>query len=145
MQCQKCDDPERYADWEIKKFPLWSIYIHPNQCYLGRCFVVLNRHLEDFFDITDEEKDEYFLVVKKLREGVKELFQPDLFNYAILQNNLNHVHLNFVPRYKGPRVVSGIQFTDERWGHNYSPYDKNFKISDELLIEIRDIIKDKVN
>ena len=143
MKCQKCDDPERYIKWGIKKFPLWTIYIHPNQCYLGRCFVALNRHKEDFFDITKEELDEYFIVVKKLRDSLSELFQPDLFNYAILQNNLNHVHLNFVPRYKEPRIVSGFEFADKRWGHNYSPYDKDYKISNELLLEIKDKIKSK--
>jgi diadenosine tetraphosphate (Ap4A) HIT family hydrolase len=146
MQCLVCDDPEyrtKWAKWEIKKFPLWTIYIHPNQCYLGRCFVVLNRHKDDFFDIEKEELEEYFFVVKKLRDVAAELFQPDLFNYAILQNNLNHVHLNFVPRYKGPRTVEDTEFTDERWGHNYSPYNKDYQISDELLIEIKDKIKSK--
>jgi len=144
MRCQKCDDPERYVGWEIKKFPLWTIYIHPNQCYLGRCFVVLNRHLEDFFDITKEESEEYFMVIKKLRDVITELFQPDLFNYAILQNNLNHVHLNFVPRYCEPRNVNGFEFKDERWGHNYSPYNKDYQISNTLLLEIRDLIKSKL-
>jgi diadenosine tetraphosphate (Ap4A) HIT family hydrolase len=143
MKCRKCDEPERYIKWEIKKFPLWTVYIHPNQCYLGRCFVVLNRHEEDFFDITKEEFEEYFIVVKKLRDVTNELFQPDLFNYAVLQNDLNHVHLNFVPRYKESRKVSGFEFIDDRWGHNYSPYNKNYIISDELLVEIRDKIKSK--
>jgi len=142
MQCKICDDPEYYIRLEIKKFLLWTIYIHPNQCYLGRCFVVLNRHLDDFFDITQEEAKEYFNIVKKLRDATKELFQPDLFNYAILQNNLNHVHLNFVPRYKEVRVISGVKFTDDRWGHNYSPYNKDYKIEDKLLFEILDKIKD---
>lgn len=143
MKCRMCDDPEYYVKWEIKKFPFWTIYIHPNQCYLGRCFVVLNRHLDDFFDITKEEVDEYFFVVRKLRDSVTELFHPDLFNYAVLQNNLNHVHLNFVPRYKETRTVGQVEFADERWGNNYSPYDKNYEISDELLFEIRDKIKSK--
>lgn len=144
MNCDLCKNPQRYIEWEIKKFRLWTVYIHPNQCYLGRCFIVLNRHLEDFFDITDEEKSEYFFVIKRLREGIRELFKPNIFNYAILQNNLNHVHLNLVPRYKEPKIIENIQFTDERWGYNYSPYNKNFKISDELLIEIRDKIKAKL-
>ncbi len=145
MQCLLCENPERYVNWEIKKFPLWAIYIHPNQCYLGRCFVTLNRHLEDFFDITDEEKNEYFFVVKRLRNIVKELFNPDLFNYAILQNDLNHVHLNFIPRYKGERTVNGVEFVDTRWGQNYSPYNKNYEISNELLFQIRDKIKIQLN
>ena len=145
MQCQLCENPERYVDWEIKKFPFWTIYIHPNQCYLGRCFVTLNRHLDDFFDITKEEGDEYFSVIRKLRDVTNELFEPNLFNYAVLQNNLNHVHLNFMPRYKEIKTVNGTQFIDERWGNNYSPYNKNYQISDVLLFEIRDKIKHQLN
>lgn len=144
MPCNICDDPERYTNWEIKKFPLWTVFIHPNQCYLGRCFIALNRHEDDFFDITEKELAEYFSIVKNLRNNMRELFHPDLFNYAILQNNLNHVHLNFVPRYKDKRIIKNMEFTDARWGHNYSPYDKNFKIPDELLAEIRDMIKSKL-
>jgi len=101
--------------------------------------------LADFFDITEEEKNEYFLIVKKLRDSVNELFQPSLFNYAVLQNNLNHVHLNFVPRYNTPRVINGVKFIDERWGYNYSPYDKNYEIPAELLSKIRDKIKFQIH
>lgn len=144
MECRACNPEKYFTNWEIKKFPLWTIYIHPNQCYLGRCFVVLNRHLEDFFDIKEEELKEYFIVVKKLRDTLRELFQPDLLNYAVLQNDLNHVHLNFVPRYKESRKLRDVEFTDSRWGYNYSPYYKDFKIPDELLQEIRKKIKEKL-
>lgn len=145
MKCHACNPQKYYKNWEIKKFPLWTVYIHPNQCYLGRCFVVLNRHLEDFFDITEEELSEYFFVVGKLRNVLRKLFQPNLFNYAILQNSLNHVHLNVVPRYKEDRIIGDIQFIDLRWGHNYSPYNKEYSIPDELLYKIREKIKSRLS
>jgi len=140
-----CEPPAIYGEWKIAHLGHWTIYIHPNQSYLGRCFAVLDRHVEDFFDITQEETDDYFSAVRKLRDAVRGIFQPDMLNYAVLGNDKKHVHLNFVPRYSSPREFAGIIFEDKRWGLNYSPYDKDFKIPKEALFSIRDAIMDELD
>ncbi len=144
MKCDLCNPPKVYAEWKIKGYKNWTIYIHPNQSYLGRCFVVLNRHIEDFFDTEKEELLQYFSVVRDLRDAAKSLFKPDMFNYSVLGNDKIHVHLNFVPRYSEPRVFSGFKFVDNRWGSNYSPYDKDFKVPDNVLSDIREALKSRL-
>ncbi len=39
------------------------------------------------------------------------------------------------------QAFGGFTFDDKRWGQNYSPYDKEFKIPDQILFAIRDAIK----
>jgi diadenosine tetraphosphate (Ap4A) HIT family hydrolase len=55
-----------------------------------------------------------------------------------------HLHTHVIPRYKTEREFSGIMFRDERWGKNYVPYDKSFKVEKEILFKIRDEIKRKI-
>ncbi len=106
--------------------------------------VQLNRHVIDLFDITVEERSELFEIMKKLRNALSGLFKPDLFNYASLGNMVEHLHIHVIPRYKEKRTFEGIEFTDNRWGDNYSPYDMGFKIPDSVLDKLRELIKQKL-
>jgi diadenosine tetraphosphate (Ap4A) HIT family hydrolase len=103
----------------------------------------LRRHADDFFNINEEELKEFFEITKKLRDVVKEIFGADMFNYAILGNVVRHVHLHFIPRYSKEVNFSGVDFKDERWEQNYSPYNK-FKISEKVESEIIDKIRKKL-
>jgi len=96
---------------------------------------------EDFFEIEEEEMKELFDIVNKLKWAVKNSFGADLFNYASFGNVIRHVHLHFIPRYKKPVVFHGVKFVDKRWGRNYAPYNRSFKIPEKVVISIRDVIK----
>jgi diadenosine tetraphosphate (Ap4A) HIT family hydrolase len=70
-------------------------------------------------DCTEQERDELFRVLKRLRDAANALFQPDRINYAFLGNIEPHLHGHFIPRYKHPRSFAGTTFTDARFGSNY--------------------------
>ena len=141
MDCFLCRKNE---DILIKRYRLWSLLIHRNQHYLGRSILSLNRHIVDLFDTTKEEREELFSIMKDVREVFKKLFSPDLFNYASLGNNVEHLHLHIIPRYKKKRVFQGFEFFDENWGRNYKPYDvdacPNKEIVDAIKEEIESIL-----
>ncbi|MCX6814865.1 MAG: HIT family protein [Candidatus Aenigmarchaeota archaeon] len=103
--------------------------------------VKLNRHTIDLFDISNEEREEFFAVVKNLRDVLKKLFNPDLFNYASLGNTVNHLHLHVIPRYKQKRIFENREFVDERWEHNYTPYPKDFETPPSILVKLKDELK----
>ena len=141
MECFLCRENDNLL---IKKFKHWTVLIHRNQCYLGRCMIKLNRHLVNLFDIKTEEFDELFEVTKSLRDVLREMFKPDLFNYASLGNVVPHLHLHVIPRYKDKRTFGGLEFVDDRWGQNYSPYNTEFKIPDSVLDKLKESIKEKL-
>lgn len=132
-------------DLLIKKYKYWTVLIHPhNRSYLGKCMVKLNRHTVDFFDTTTKEREELFRIIRKLRKVINDFFKPDLFNYAFLGNEIRHLHLHFIPRYKKKRRFKNIEFVDKRWNHNYSPYNKRKLpglVLDELKGQIRKRLK----
>jgi diadenosine tetraphosphate (Ap4A) HIT family hydrolase len=134
-----------YKELLIADFKHWEVYLHESQCYLGRSYIWAKRKdALDFFDMNDREIKEYYGVGKTLKKALNVAFKPDLYNYATLANVSPHLHTHVIPRYKTEREFSGIMFRDERWGKNYVPYDKSFKVEKEILFKIRDEIKRKI-
>jgi diadenosine tetraphosphate (Ap4A) HIT family hydrolase len=132
-----------YHKLKIKSYKYWDIYLHENQCYLGRTFIQLSNKdtFEDFLDIDGEVREEFFQVGQKIKAALKMLFRPDKMNYAALSNVSPIIHVHFIPRYKDVREFNGQLFYDQRWGKNYAPYDRSFIIEESILFKIRDTIK----
>ena len=133
--------PDKFSKNLIKEYKYWSVYIHHNQSYLGRCIVWCKR--KNALDLTDanlKEQKELFSILKKLKKALKKAFNPDWFNYAFLGNETRHLHGHFIPRYKKPKKFMNITFKDELYGHNYKT-DHNFKIPEEVLNNIKNEIK----
>ena len=135
-----------YEQLKIKSYKYWDLYLHENQCYLGRTFVQLKEEngMDDFLAIEGDVRDEFFLIGQEVKEALKILFQPDKMNYAALSNTSPVIHVHIVPRYKEPREFAGLNFKDARWGQNYAPYDKSFITEEDALFQIRDALKEKL-
>lgn len=125
----------------VKEYKHWTIYVHENQSYLGRCVIWCKRkEALDLAEAAPEEQAELFSVLRDLRETAKKIFQPDWFNYSFLGNETRHLHCHFVPRYAKPKIFMGIKFEDKLFGHNYKT-DYNFKTPPELLEQVKDKYK----
>lgn len=135
--------PVDYEQLKIKSYKHWDVYLHENQCYLGRVFVQLkdDKGVEDFLAIQGEARDEFFEVGAHVKEALKKLFKPDKMNYAALSNVSQKIHVHCVPRYKEVREFAGVIFNDQRWGKNYAPYDRSFVLEPSILFKIRDTLK----
>jgi diadenosine tetraphosphate (Ap4A) HIT family hydrolase len=135
-----------YEKLKIKSFKYWDLYLHENQCYLGRVFVQLRdkNGVDDFLDIQGEMRDEFFIVGEQVKKALQRLFKPDKMNYAALSNISPVIHVHIIPRYKEPRTFHEIVFTDTRWGQNYAPYDRTFTIDEEILYKIKDALKNQL-
>ncbi|MDY6778659.1 MAG: HIT family protein [Candidatus Nanohaloarchaea archaeon] len=146
--CPFCGDLPSETDDDLpatllREYSNWTLVQAFNQYYLGRCIAVLDRHIVDLPDLDGEERDELFeTVLPQLRAALDELFQPDLINYASLGNEVEHLHLHILPRYREPREVAGKRFNDENWGRHYKPYPRDFEISDHVFQTIRSRLQD---
>jgi 8-oxo-dGTP diphosphatase len=98
----------------------WQVILNRNQNYLGKTFLVLKRHLTDHWQMTQAEWAELQSIGTRLKNVLTELFQPDHFNYAFLQNQDPHVHLHIIPRYAANRTFADTVFADGRLGEHYA-------------------------
>ena len=132
-----------YAQLKIKAYTHWDLYLHANQCYLGRVFLQLkdDKGFDDFLAISEEVREEFFLIGKEIKRVLKSLWGPDKMNYAALSNVSEKIHVHFIPRYQQMREFQGMLFTDSRWGQNYAPYDLSFILEESALFAIRDALK----
>jgi len=137
-------DTVDYEQLKIKSYKYWDLYLHENQCYLGRTFVQLKEEdgVDDFLSIEGEVRDEFFLIGEEVKAALKILFQPDKMNYTALSNTSPVIHVHIIPRYKESREFAGVTFKDTRWGSNYAPYDKSYVTDESVLFQIRDAIRD---
>ena len=85
-----------------------------------------------------------FIISKKINITIKNLFHYDLMSYIFQGQNTNHLHMHFIPRYKNEIIFDNITFVDEQWGKSYSPYNKDFDISNETKLKIFNEIKKNI-
>ena len=133
---------EDFSKFLIKNYKHWTVYIHQNQGYLGRCVIWCKR--SDAFDLTDatnEEQEELFLVSQELKDVTTKVFAPDWFNYSFLGNETRHLHGHFIPRYAKPKTFMKLIFEDKLYGHNYKT-DHSFKTSPKILKAVQEKIKE---
>ncbi len=133
---------KKFSKYLIKDYEHWSIYVHQNQGYLGRCVIWCKR--EDALDLTDateEEQKELFTVLSLLKEATTKVFQSNWFNYSFLGNETRHLHAHFIPRYAKPKTFMGIIFEDKLYGHNYKT-DRSFITPEEVWRSVREKLRE---
>ena len=129
----------------IVKFQNWSVYLHENQCYLGR--MVIWSHRDEFVDIFMLDKcelEELATICRLLERTLDGLFGPDLYNWASYANVVRHQHVHLIPRYSRSVECLGTTFMDKRWGMNHAPSDSDFAVSEDLVEQLRLLIKSKI-
>lgn len=122
----------------IRRYESFSLFLNQNQSYLGWVYILHNKRAEsDILDITEKERRELFHIAKHAKCALLCSFRPDKFNYASLCNVFQALHMHVITRYKGSRTFAGKRFSDPRWGMNYSPYDKSYSLTAEVVQKIK--------
>ena len=72
----------------------------------GHFLVIPYRHFSDYFDITDEEREELWRLVAEGKKMADEKHNPDGYNIGInvgvwAGQSIPHLHIHVIPRYKG--------------------------------------------
>ncbi|MDP2918176.1 MAG: HIT family protein [bacterium] len=82
----------------------------------GHCLIVSKRHLISFFDLTKEQLQDFFTIIKGAKEIVQNKFQPSAFNIGINEGReagrtVDHLHIHLIPRYRGDvaNPVGGVR------------------------------------
>lgn len=98
----------------------WRLILNRNQNLLGKCFLVLRRHLEAVPQLDSAEWQELHPQLAATTRALQHAFQPDHFNYAFLQNQDRHIHMHIIPRYAAPRQLKNLTFADPDYPSHYA-------------------------
>ena len=82
----------------------------------GHFLVIPYRHFADYFDITDEEREELWSLVAQGKAIADEKYHPDGYNIGInvgkwAGQSIPHLHIHVIPRYAGdvPNPKGGVR------------------------------------
>ncbi|MDE1179600.1 HIT family protein [Paraburkholderia sp.] len=67
--------------------------------YPGFCRVILNRHIAEFSDLDDAERERVMRAVNATERAIRRVMQPVKINLASLGNQVPHVHWHVIPRF----------------------------------------------
>jgi len=69
----------------------------------GHSLVIPKRHVEQFFELPEDELLRVWLLVAKVRQLLKRKYQPDGFNIGVNEGlaagqTISHAHIHVIPR-----------------------------------------------
>ena len=137
-------------DQDVKVFESrrWRVVLDPNQQFLGKAFVTLLDHKSSLSELDDEDWKDFEALVRRLESALKEVFQPNHFNWSCLMNiaamngQETHVHWHIHPRYDKAVTVAGETFEDTQW---YPRKEKQDHLVDQGTLQtIADRIKEAI-
>lgn len=120
----------------------WSWSVRPDQPTIGSSILSLNRHALHLSDVSQSEMSELAEIVTAIEGKIKSTFNHDIMNYLMLMMVDHHVHYHVIPRYDGVREFSGLEWVDNGWPALPVMGDSQHKKQDDVLISIRDALKD---
>jgi len=77
-----------------------TVYLFKEQTHKGRCNVAFKNHVGNLFDLDAEDLHAFMDDVAKVAKAVNSAFSPDKINYGSYADNMQHLHMHVVPKYK---------------------------------------------
>ena len=132
LYCTRGEELDRYM-LEICALQVSTLYLHKEQTYTGRCVVALNEHVREIFHLTPEKRALFIEDVAKVAQALEKAFLPDKLNYGIFGDNVPHLHVHIVPKYK----------EEGTWGKPFElhPANKRFLTDEEYQAIIEKIVR----
>lgn len=104
QNCPFCN-PDSSRDIIFESDTAFAIYdkFPVNQ---GHALIIPKRHCADYFHLSFSEQSACVYLLNKVKDIVKDKFNPDGFNVGInvgekAGQTVNHVHIHLIPRYNG--------------------------------------------
>jgi diadenosine tetraphosphate (Ap4A) HIT family hydrolase len=86
------------AAYRIADCGLATAYLHDDQFFPGWTVLVLNRHATELFELAAPERARLMDEVARVAQALAREFRAVKVNYALLGNQLPHIHWHLIPR-----------------------------------------------
>lgn len=103
--CFYCRKDQRLHDLMIEIAPLAAstLFLFREQTHPGRCVVAYRGHVNELFELSDEELALFTKDVARAAQAIKTAFGATKMNYGAYADRLPHLHFHLVPKYQdGP-------------------------------------------
>lgn len=116
---------------EICDLQVSTLFLFKEQSYPGRCVVAYKDHVNELFELSDEDRDLFMKDVAHVAKTMQNVFKPNKINYGAYSDKLAHLHFHIVPKYE-----MGLTF-----GSTFEMNPKTTYLTDDEYLAIIDRIK----
>lgn len=85
---------------EICELKTATLFLFKEQSYPGRCVVAYKDHVNELFELNDEERNLFMQDVAHVARTMQKAFSPKKINYGAYSDKLAHLHFHIVPKYE---------------------------------------------
>lgn len=112
LNCAYCGNEEALATFGVfcKELKYSNLYIFKEQSHFGRCIVAHKDHVDDFTDLSEEERNGFFADINAVSCALKKLYNPTKVNYGMYNDKGHHLHCHLVPKYEDDEFEFGTTF-----------------------------------
>jgi diadenosine tetraphosphate (Ap4A) HIT family hydrolase len=108
--CLYCQNNETLQSLmiEIARLSVSRAFLFKEQTYRGRCLVAYKEHVNDLFELSDEERNAFMADVTRVTRSMNKAFHPAKINYGAYSDKLSHLHFHLAPKYEGGPDFGGV-------------------------------------
>lgn len=109
-QCLYCTNNQTLKDLmiEFAQLRVSRAFVFKEQTYYGRCLVAYKDHVNDLYELTDDERNDFMADVAQVTRAMQKAFNPEKINYGAYSDKLSHLHFHLAPKYVDGPDYGGI-------------------------------------
>lgn len=99
LYCQR-NELQKSLMIEICDLKVSTLFLFREQTHRGRCVVAFKNHVNELFELTEEERNLFMADVCNVAKAMSNAFKPTKINYGAYSDKLPHLHFHLVPKYE---------------------------------------------
>ena len=107
LYCQ-CNELQKSLMIEVCKLNASTVFLFKEQSHPGRCVVAYKDHVNELFELSESDRNEFMADVCKVAKAIQTAFSAKKINYGAYSDKLPHLHFHLVPKYEGEFEFGGI-------------------------------------
>lgn len=98
LYCQR-NDLQKSLMIEICDLRVSTLFLFREQSHPGRCVVAFHEHVNELFELSETDRNNFMADVAQVAAAVNKAFEPAKINYGAYSDKLSHLHFHIVPKY----------------------------------------------
>jgi diadenosine tetraphosphate (Ap4A) HIT family hydrolase len=130
--CPKCEGRWPDERYRVAALETSVAYLHDDQYFPGWTVLVLKRHATELWELAHADRARLMEEVTTVARALADEFASVKMNYALLGNQVRHIHWHLIPRISGDPVL-----TMPVWVHEHAQTTLSEAARDDRIQRIR--------
>ncbi|EHO50221.1 HIT family protein [Lentilactobacillus kisonensis] len=122
----------------IVTFDASTVYLNRDQTHPGRVIVALNWHVDEIFELSQQQRTAFIEEVSLTAKVVKEHFNAAKINLGVYGDTVSHLHFHIVPK-----VPADIDWDDSFINNPKDPAHLSDSESPKRVNQLREELEDE--